>query len=151
MISQLFILAPRGDTVVKKEFRFDVPKNTPEVFFGAVRFWQNGEKAPAVFNERGVNYMHVKVRGVIFCLPDLVACIYAYTVLRCITHTNLPTPFTLTTHTNPRYTNPNPGFRFVRRGDDAAQWFAIVDFRVTPPNRASNQRLLRGFNGGQFA
>lgn len=62
MISQLFILAPRGDTVVKKEFRFDVPKNTPEVFFRAARFWRDGEKAPAVFHERGVNYLHVKVR-----------------------------------------------------------------------------------------
>jgi len=64
MISQLFILAPRGDTVVKKEFRFDVPKNTPEVFFRATRFWRDGEKAPAVFHERGVNYLHVKVRVV---------------------------------------------------------------------------------------
>ena len=64
MISQLFILAPRGDTVVKKEFRFDVPKNTPEVFFRAARFWRDGEKAPAVFHERGVNYLHVKVRVV---------------------------------------------------------------------------------------
>lgn len=63
MISQLFILAPRGDTVVKKEFRFDVPKNTPEVFFRAARFWRDGEKAPAVFRERGVNYLHVKVRA----------------------------------------------------------------------------------------
>jgi hypothetical protein len=62
MISQLFILAPRGDTVVKKEFRFDVPKNTPEVFFRAARFWRDNEKAPAVFHERGVNYLHVKVR-----------------------------------------------------------------------------------------
>ena len=50
--------------MVKKEFRFDVPKNTPEVFFRAVRFWRDGEKAPAVFHERGVNYLHVKVRAV---------------------------------------------------------------------------------------
>ena len=49
--------------MVKKEFRFDVPKNTPEVFFRAARFWRDGEKAPAVFHERGVNYLHVKVRA----------------------------------------------------------------------------------------
>ena len=48
--------------MVKKEFRFDVPKNTPEVFFRAARFWRDNEKAPAVFHERGVNYLHVKVR-----------------------------------------------------------------------------------------
>ena len=27
------------------------------------RFWRDGEKAPAVFHERGVNYLHVKVRA----------------------------------------------------------------------------------------
>ena len=56
MISQLFILAPRGDTIVKKEFRFDVPKNTPETFFRAVRFGtgrDDDEKAQAVFHEGG--------------------------------------------------------------------------------------------------
>lgn len=62
MISQLFILSPRGDTIIKKEFRYDVPKVAPEVFFRAVKFWKDGEKAPAVFNEDGVNYLHVKVR-----------------------------------------------------------------------------------------
>jgi hypothetical protein len=32
------------------------------VFFRAARFWRDNEKAPAVFHERGVNYLHVKVR-----------------------------------------------------------------------------------------
>ena len=62
MLSQLFVLSPRGDTILKKEFRYDVPKVAPEVFFRAVKFWKDGEKAPAVFNEDGVNYLHVKVR-----------------------------------------------------------------------------------------
>ena len=62
MISQLFILSPRGDTIIKKEFRYDVPKVAPEVFFRTVKFWKDGEKAPAVFNEDGVNYLHIKVR-----------------------------------------------------------------------------------------
>ena len=62
MLSQLFVLSPRGDSIVKREFRHDVPGHAPEIFFRAVRFWKDGEKAPAVFNENGVNYLHVKVR-----------------------------------------------------------------------------------------
>ena len=38
MLSQLFVLSPRGDTILKKEFRYDVPKVAPEVFFRAVKF-----------------------------------------------------------------------------------------------------------------
>jgi AP-4 complex subunit mu-1 len=63
MLSQLFVLSPRGDSIVKREFRHDVPGHAPEIFFRAVRFWKDGEKAPAVFNENGVNYLHVKVRS----------------------------------------------------------------------------------------
>jgi hypothetical protein len=46
---------------VEKEFRYDVPKVAPEVFFRTVKFWKDGEKAPAVFSEDGVNYLHIKV------------------------------------------------------------------------------------------
>ena len=64
MISQLFILSPRGDVIINKQFRLDVPvKITTEVFFRTVKFWKDGDKAPAVFNEDGVNYVHVKVAG----------------------------------------------------------------------------------------
>jgi AP-4 complex subunit mu-1 len=63
MISQLFILSPRGDVIIKKEYRYDVPKTSPETFFRAVRFWKDGERAPAVFAEDGVHYLHVKANG----------------------------------------------------------------------------------------
>jgi AP-4 complex subunit mu-1 len=63
MISQLFILSPRGDVIIKKEYRHDVPKTSPETFFRAVRFWKDGERAPAVFAEDGVHYLHVKANG----------------------------------------------------------------------------------------
>ena len=64
MYSQLVILTPRGDVIINKQFRLDVPvKITTEVFFRTVKFWKDGDKAPAVFNEDGVNYVHVKVAG----------------------------------------------------------------------------------------
>ena len=120
MISQLFILSPRGDVIIKKEYRHDVPKTSQETFFRAVRFWKDAgafytlvpirprwrgerrslrtfagvslrpgspafnprprrlsttpdafelhpdiasERAPAVFAEDGVHYLHVKANG----------------------------------------------------------------------------------------
>ena len=32
-LSQFFILSPRGDTIIKREYRHDVPQNSPEIFF----------------------------------------------------------------------------------------------------------------------
>jgi len=72
MISQLFILSPRGDVIINKQFRLDVPvKITTEVFFRTVKFWTDGDKAPAVFNEDGVNYVHVKVAGLFVAVDRL--------------------------------------------------------------------------------
>ena len=34
MISELFVLSLRGDCIIKKVFRPDIPKNTHEIFFG---------------------------------------------------------------------------------------------------------------------
>lgn len=36
MISQLFILAPNGHTIVHKDYRGDVPKDAPETFLRKV-------------------------------------------------------------------------------------------------------------------
>ena len=46
-ISQLFILSGRGDTIIAKEFRGDMPKTTAETFFRKVKFWKG--EAPPVF------------------------------------------------------------------------------------------------------
>ena len=36
MISQLFVLAPNGHTIVHKDYRGDVPKEAPEIFLRKV-------------------------------------------------------------------------------------------------------------------
>ncbi len=46
-ISQLFVLSGRGDTIISKEFRGDIPKTTAETFFRKVKFWKG--EAPPVF------------------------------------------------------------------------------------------------------
>ncbi|CAN4122380.1 unnamed protein product [Withania somnifera] len=68
MISQLFVLSQRGDSIVFRDYRGDVPKGSAEIFFRKVKFWKEdgGEEAPPVFNVDGVNYFHVKVVGLLF-------------------------------------------------------------------------------------
>ncbi|PHT50949.1 AP-4 complex subunit mu [Capsicum baccatum] len=68
MISQFFVLSQRGDSIVFRDYRGDVPKGSAEIFFRKVKFWKEdgGEEAPPVFNVDGVNYFHVKVVGLLF-------------------------------------------------------------------------------------
>ncbi len=68
MLSQLFILSARGDTIVTRDYRHDVPRTSHEVFFRCLKFGagDDGEIAP-VFLQDGVNYFHVKVRRRVRC------------------------------------------------------------------------------------
>lgn len=68
MISQFFVLSLRGDNIVFRDYRSDVPKGSAEIFFRKVKFWKEDEdeEAPPVFNLDGVNYFHVKVAGLLF-------------------------------------------------------------------------------------
>ncbi|KAM0950890.1 putative clathrin adaptor, mu subunit, Longin-like domain superfamily [Dioscorea sansibarensis] len=68
MISQLFVLSQRGDNIVFRDYRGEVPKGSAEIFFRKVKFWKGDEpeEAPPVFNVDGVNYIHVKVAGLLF-------------------------------------------------------------------------------------
>ncbi|CAM6034478.1 unnamed protein product [Sphagnum compactum] len=68
MISQFFVLSLRGDNIVFRDYRGDVPKGSAEIFFRKVKFWkgEEGEEAPPIFNVDGVNYMHVKQAGLLF-------------------------------------------------------------------------------------
>ncbi|KAK8625793.1 hypothetical protein V6N13_056951 [Hibiscus sabdariffa] len=55
MISQFFVLSQRGDNIVFRDYRGEVPKGSAEIFFRKVKFWkQDGqEEAPPIFVERG--------------------------------------------------------------------------------------------------
>ncbi|KAI7838129.1 hypothetical protein COHA_008060 [Chlorella ohadii] len=55
---------PRGDTIIFKDFRGNVPKTSTEVFFRKAKFWDGaGKDAPPAFHVDGVQYLHVKVGG----------------------------------------------------------------------------------------
>jgi len=64
MLSQFFILSTRGDTIIKRDFRFDLGKQTSEVFFRKVKFWPGDP--PPTFHVDGVNYFFTKKFGIYF-------------------------------------------------------------------------------------
>lgn len=69
-ISQLFVLSPRGDCIIFRDYRCDVPKTSPETFFRKFKFWNGvnepAEEAPPIFNLDGVNYLYMKSSGLLF-------------------------------------------------------------------------------------
>jgi len=64
MISQLFVLAPNGHTIVHKDYRGDVPKDSPEIFLRRVVEKTNSETP--IFQIDGVNYICVRKNGLFF-------------------------------------------------------------------------------------
>ncbi|GFR48289.1 hypothetical protein Agub_g10061, partial [Astrephomene gubernaculifera] len=65
MISQFYILSPRGDVIIRKDYLGDVPRTSSETFFRNAKFWKEGDgEAPPVFNVDGVTYLHIKEGGV---------------------------------------------------------------------------------------
>eukprot|EP00245_Coleochaete_scutata_P005745 TRINITY_DN19578_c0_g1_i1.p1 TRINITY_DN19578_c0_g1~~TRINITY_DN19578_c0_g1_i1.p1 ORF type:complete len:455 (-),score=82.22 TRINITY_DN19578_c0_g1_i1:327-1691(-) len=69
MISQIFVLSLRGDNIIFRDYRGDVPKQSAEIFFRKVKFWdgeEGQEEAPPIFNVDGVNYLHLKLNGLLF-------------------------------------------------------------------------------------
>jgi hypothetical protein len=59
MISQIFFLSARGDTIINRDFRSDLIKNTPELFYRRVKL-AKGDCEP-VFNIEGINFAYIRV------------------------------------------------------------------------------------------
>ena len=58
MISQIFVLSARGDTLIVKDFRNDLSKASPEVFYRIVKTAKSDPEP--VFNKDGINFVFVK-------------------------------------------------------------------------------------------
>ena len=63
MISQLFILAPNGHTIVHKDYRGEVSKEASETFLRKIV--EKSETSP-IFTVDGVNYICVRKNGIFF-------------------------------------------------------------------------------------
>eukprot|EP00823_Brevimastigomonas_motovehiculus_P009075 TRINITY_DN8755_c0_g1_i1.p1 TRINITY_DN8755_c0_g1~~TRINITY_DN8755_c0_g1_i1.p1 ORF type:complete len:449 (-),score=68.84 TRINITY_DN8755_c0_g1_i1:111-1457(-) len=67
IVSQLFVLSPRGDCIISRDFRYDVPRSSSEIFFRNVKFWKGKQQdAPPIFNLDGINYCYIKKNGLYF-------------------------------------------------------------------------------------
>ncbi|CAD7930618.1 unnamed protein product [Amoebophrya sp. A25] len=72
-LSQFYVLSPRGDTILMRDFRGDVVKGTAEMFFRKVSLF-SGEDCPPTFNSHGINYLFVKKNALYFvCTTQLNA------------------------------------------------------------------------------
>lgn len=67
-VSQFFVLSARGDAILLRDFRYDVPRSTTEDFFRAIKSWSNelSTQAPPVFLLDGVNYFFLHLNGLYF-------------------------------------------------------------------------------------
>ena len=76
-ISQLYVLSSRGDKLVFKDYRQDIPKASDEIFYRKFKFWDGKDHqaptgdCPPVFFERGIHFFHIKVSGVLFVATSL--------------------------------------------------------------------------------
>mmetsp|Transcript_31050 Transcript_31050/g.96061 ORF Transcript_31050/g.96061 Transcript_31050/m.96061 type:complete len:446 (+) Transcript_31050:42-1379(+) len=70
MLSHFFVLSPRGDTIISKDYRGDSPSGATEVLFRRTILWSTCHTAhgtvPPVFKVNDVTYIWVKKYGLMF-------------------------------------------------------------------------------------
>lgn len=77
-LSQIFILSPRGDKLVFKDYRQDVPKIADEIFFRKYKFWDGKDHqappgdCPPAFFERGIHFFVLRRNGLLFVATSLL-------------------------------------------------------------------------------
>ena len=79
MIHQFFILSPRGDTIINKDYRGDASPSLHETFFRKVNFWDGKGDAPPVFQLEGFNFLYIKRNAL------LIACTTKFNVSPSVT------------------------------------------------------------------
>ena len=80
-ISQVFILSPRGDKLIFKDYRRDIKQNTDEIFYRKYRFWDGGKGSnahptpaghcPPVFLHDGVYYGYIARHDMLFVMTTI--------------------------------------------------------------------------------
>ena len=68
-ISQFFILSKRGDSIIYRDYRFDI-KKCNEIFFRKVNLYSE-EEVPPIFNEEGINFIYIKNPDLYFVISSL--------------------------------------------------------------------------------
>ena len=76
--SQLFILSPRGDRLLWKDFRQEIKQHTDEIFFRKYRSWDEGKitgrhgtaDCPPIFEHNDIYYVHIVKNQMIFVMTS---------------------------------------------------------------------------------
>ena len=71
MITHFFVLSPRGDTILAKQFRNDGggahDRSHTEALFRKIKFYEDGGDCPPVLRmPDGLSYFHWKQNGLLF-------------------------------------------------------------------------------------
>eukprot|EP00474_Spongospora_subterranea_P010167 CRZ10625.1 hypothetical protein [Spongospora subterranea] len=67
MISQFYVLSPRGDTIISRDFRGDIGKGTADIFFHEVKFYKGEQnEAPPIFAIDGIHFTYLNQNGLYF-------------------------------------------------------------------------------------
>lgn len=69
MLSQVFILSPRGDTIIFKDYRADVAKGLPDAFYKQIKTWKETKGTyppPTIQGDDGVHFLYIKRNGLYF-------------------------------------------------------------------------------------
>ena len=74
--SQFFILSSRGDVIIFRDYRGDLPKSTPEHFFRVTR---KDKALPPFFVSDGVSYLFQQQKGLFFVLTSKGNCSPSFT------------------------------------------------------------------------
>ncbi|ANQ08396.1 Uncharacterized protein PCOAH_00025130 [Plasmodium coatneyi] len=70
VVSQFYILSPRGDTIINRDFRGDVSKGSGEMFFRNVKLHKGGD-APPLFYLNGIHFTYLKNNSLYFVFTSL--------------------------------------------------------------------------------
>jgi len=87
-ISQFYLLSPRGDSIIFRNFRGTIKNSTSEIFFRNVKFWGGKQQdAPPIFNLDGLNYIYIKKNGLyfVFVTTENVSPMYSIELLTRLT------------------------------------------------------------------
>ncbi|GAW80963.1 AP-4 complex subunit mu [Plasmodium gonderi] len=69
VISQFYILSPRGDTIINRDFRGDVSKGSAELFFRNVKLHKGD--APPLFYLNGIHFTYLKNNSLYFVFTSV--------------------------------------------------------------------------------
>ena len=82
MLSQFFVVSSRGDCLIFRDFRGDVPRGTPDIFYRRIKSMKDGERTP-YFHIEGAQFLYITHTNLYFAFTTLqnVSPVFVYELL----------------------------------------------------------------------